>query len=234
MERIDALSRIEYELQCIPMREARRRLGEWRRECVALADAPPLISPRDIPPWVWKLDRQESNSVLRYLVGRAQSQDDVALLVVIASLRPGLLTLVSRWGYDDNEVIAEAPVVVLECPLSRRRRIAAGLLLDIHHRFWLQRRRIREVVGGDTRSRLADLPAPGELGVNISTGEQLFGLVCGALRAGFIRPDEARIIIETRVLGDKVAVAAARRGVTRKAIYERRQVAEFRLKASAA
>lgn len=55
--------------------------------------------------------------------------------------------------------------------------------------------------------------------------------MCGAWRTGVLTTDAARLVVDTRILGDPVDVAAGRLGCSRKAAYERRRQAEARLAA---
>lgn len=156
----------------------------------------------------------------------------MAALAVVACLRPGLCSLVKslRAGMDD--VVSETALVVLTFSPTRRRRIAAGLLLDVRHRFWeRQKRASREVPMGEGRPGDASYGAPGELESNRSAAEQLTDTVMSAWRAGHLGADAARLIVETRVYGESAVAAAARRGITAKAACERRRRAEVRLAA---
>jgi hypothetical protein len=118
----------------------------------------------------------------------------------------------------------------LEFPFARRRSVPGQLLLDTRKRFSREseRERLRETPLGDTRV-LGDRIAPGDLGVDPSAVEQLSALVCRAWRLGLLDQDLARLVLETRVWGVSVNEAAVRRGITRKAVYCRRDRAEVRL-----
>jgi hypothetical protein len=59
-------------------------------------------------------------------------------------------------------------------------------------------------------------------------------VVTDAVQRGRLNGDEARLILETRVLGDTVAVASGRRRISRRAAYSVRERAENRLVVSQA
>jgi hypothetical protein len=176
---------------------------------------------------------EEADVVLRSLVGHAQGGDELASLVVLACLRPGLLSLARRADLRIDDVVAEAAVVVLEARLDGRRRVAAGLLLDVRHRFWERRRQERrlpiERPSEDPTACLEGIEAPGELGLEFGASEHLMKVVVEACRAGQVKADTARLIIETRVLGEDIGLAAERRGLSRKAAQTRRRRAEIAL-----
>lgn len=232
METPDALAAVEAELRALGGRRGGRFMGEWRRACRSL-EAAGLRSPGDVPRWVWGLERGAADDVLRVLVGFAQEGDEAAVAVVLACLRPGLLALVARTGESIDDLVTETAARILDYPLDRRARVAAGLLLDVRKQFWVQRRRRRnEVLAGDTCVDLEEVPAPGELGVEVTATEELLALVEEACRLGNLDIDDGRLIIETRVRDDPVASAGARRGLTRKGAYARRLRCEDRLAAA--
>lgn len=108
----------------------------------------------------------------------------------------------------------------------------AKYVLDVRHAIWAPACRRRHVESVPTdRTQLADPVRPrGDLGAQPRTAaERLMALVHDAWRAGHLNSDRARLLIETRVLGDQMQTAADRPGVTRKAMYVRRDRAEARL-----
>jgi hypothetical protein len=171
-----------------------------------------------------------SDDAFRVLVEFAQGGDPWALSTVLVCLRPGLCALAARIGIPVDEVVSEATFVVLDFPFARRRTVPGQLLLDTRKRFSREgeRQRLRETPSGDTRV-LADRVAPGDLGVDASPVERLSDLVYRAWRQGLLSDDLARLVVETRVWGVSPAEAARRRGITRKAVYQRRVRAEARL-----
>lgn len=227
MDRVNALSRLEDELRRLRGRRGREVVARWVKSCPALADAP-IAVPGEVPAWVWGTDRATADRVLRCLVELAQSGDEVAVTAVLACLRPGLCALASRIGAPLDEVVSEATFAVYEFPWRRRRTVPGQLLLDTRKRFSRARERLRDVPAGDTRFRF-EVPARGELGVELGTPELLSAVVRLASREGHLTRDAARLILETRVWGVSVEEAAARLGTTRRAVLERRIRAEARL-----
>jgi hypothetical protein len=227
MDRVNALSRLEDELRRLRGARGREVVARWAKACPALAELAVEV-PGEVPAWVWGMEGVAADRVLRGLVGLAQAGDEVAVLAVLACLRPGLCGLAGRVGVPVDEVVSEATFVVFEFPYRRRRTVAGQLLLDTRKRFSRARERVRDVPVGDTRLGF-ETPAPGELGVEVPAVERLSQLVHAAWQEGHLSKDAARLIIETRVWGVAVEEAAARRGITRKAAFERRARAEARL-----
>lgn len=223
-----ALSALEASLAWYQGRRARGILDRWGRACPLLARAG-LASPRDIPSWVWSLRPCDASRVLRMLVEQAQDGDAVAVAVVLACLRPGICALAARTCLSVDEVLSEVAVEVLRFPVVRRASVAGQVLLDARNRIGRRRAKERDVLVGDTRVALEEVEAPGELGVELSAAEWLVEFVATAWRAGDLAADRARLILETRVAGESVASAAARRSVSRTAAYQRRHRAEAQL-----
>lgn len=228
MVRSNALSRLAAELRGLSGRRGRRVLEQWADQCALLADAG-LGSPGEVPGWVWSLAPGEADAVLRVLVEQAQSGDALAAAALLVCLRPGMCALAVGTGLPVDEIVSEAAFAVLRFPVARRASVAGQILLDVRRAVRRQRERQRDVLDGDTRVALEGIEASGELGVEQSTPETLVALVAGAWRAGELGGDDARLILETRVAGDAMTVAAARRSVSRTAAYQRRQRAEARL-----
>jgi hypothetical protein len=229
MDQPNALARVEAELGQVRGRQGRRVLEGWARRCPMLGRAA-VSAPGEVPSWVWTLDRHHADVVLRNLVDLAQAGDQHAVLAVLACLRPGLCSLVTSLRVGMDEVMSEAGLVILTLPRTRRRRIAANLLLDVRHRVWeRQRRAAREVPLGDSRDVAEMGINPGGVKLGRSSAGQVADIVLSAWRAGYLAEDPARLILETRVYGDTAVAAAARRGISPKAACERRRRAEARL-----
>lgn len=206
-------------------------IRHWRRACPALARSPVSV-PSQLPSWVWQLPRPEADDVIGILVKRAQDNDEAALLATVVCLTPGLRNLVNRMPVSIDEVVAEAAIRILEFPLARRRKIAAGVVLDVRHALWAPACRTPQIQAAPVDPlAMADLAvAPGELGVaERSADEQLVLLVRDAWRAGHLDTDRARLLLETRVLGQPIQVAADKCAANRSAVYMRRARAEARL-----
>lgn len=227
MDQVNALSRLEDELGRVRGGRAVEVMAGWSKHCPALAGAE-LSAPSEVPAWMWRTDHSKADRVVRCLVGLAQSGDEVAVLTVLACLRPGLCALAGRIGVPMDEVVSEATFVVFEFPYRRRRTVAGQLLLDTRKRFSRARERVHEVPVGDTRQRF-DGPAPGDLGVEVPAVEELSQLVVLAWQEGHLTREAARLIVETRAWGVSGEQAAARLGISRKAAFERRARAEARL-----
>ena len=228
MAQSNALSRVEAELRGHAGRRGRRVIERWGDRCPPLADAG-LGEPGEVPAWVWSLDPGDADVVLRVLVEQAQAGDAVAATAVLACLRPGICALAVRTGMAADEIVSEAAVAVLRFPVARRASVAGQILLDVRRAVRRERERQRDVVEGDTRVVLEKTEAPGELGAEPSMAEQVVALVVRARQADVIGDDDARLILETRVAGEAMTAAAARRSIGRTAAYQRRQRAEARL-----
>jgi hypothetical protein len=202
-------------------------MAAWAGGCSLLAGAG-LSAPSEVPGWVWGLGLEDADRVLRALVGLAQSGDDLAVLTALACMRPGVCALAGATGVPIDDVVSELTAVVLEFPLARRRSVAGQLLLDVRKRL-VKREATREAPEGDTRLRLEDLEAPGELGAGARVAEQLSELVLDAWRGGHLSGDAARLVLLTRVWGEPVSVAAARLGVNPTTARVRRARAEARI-----
>lgn len=222
------MHRLEAELARAPGPEGRAAVAAWAARCPALL-ASGVVEPGEVPAWVSK--RGASSDLFRVLVEFAQAGDPWALSTLLVCMGRGLCALAGRIGVPVDEVVSEATSVVLEFPHSRRATVPGQLLLDTRKRFSREgeRERLRETPMGDTRV-LGDRAAPGDLGADRSAADELSALVCRAWREGALEQDEARLVLETRVWGVSVAEAAARRGISAKAVYCRRERAEARLR----
>jgi len=224
---VNVMHRLEVELARAPGLEGRDAVAAWAARCPALL-ASGVALPAEIPGWV--SERGAGSDLFRVLVESAQGGDGWALSTLLVCLGRGLCGLAGQIGVPVDEVVSEATLVVLDFPFARRRTVPGQLLLDTRKRFSRvgERERLRETPSGDTRV-LDDREAPGDLGVDSSAADRLSGLVVRAWRRGVLAEDLARLVLETRVWGVSVNDAAARRGITAKAVYDRRQRAEARL-----
>jgi hypothetical protein len=222
---VNVMHRLEAEVARAPGLEGRDAVAAWAARCPALL-ASGIAEPAEVPDWVSR--RGASSDLFRVLVEFAQAGDSLALSTLLVCLRRGLFALASRIGVPVDEVVSEATFVVLEFPFARRRTVPGQLLLDTRKRFKRERERLKETPVGDTRV-LGDREAPGFLGVDSSVPDRVSALVCRAWRLGVFDEDLARLVLETRVWGVSVDEAAERRGISRKAVYCRRERAEARL-----
>lgn len=227
MRQCTVLAQLETALDRVRRRDGRALLAAWGESCPLLAGAG-LKSPSEVPGWVWTLGPEAADDALRALVGVAQRGDEIAAVVVLVCLRPGVRALAREAELPVDELVSELAAVVLEFPLHRRRRVAAGLLLDARKRY-TAREATRAFPEGDTRSRLADLEAPGELGAGARVPERLSEAVREAWLAGEVTDEAARLVFMTRVWGEPVAAEARRLGLRPKALRARRSRAEARI-----
>jgi hypothetical protein len=207
-----------------------RRLRRWCLRWPVLA-AQPIESLSDLPDWVRGLPRRDADDVLRALVTEAQGGDEVATLVVISCLRPGLLRLVRSMGLPPAEAVSHAADRILRLPLSRRS-IAGGLILDVRHAAWAEwrTRKAEEPTQPDRILRMADSDGQGDTEVELSPTKQLSEIISSAWRRGVLKATDANMITETRLLGLSLEDAAARRSISLAAAYSRRSRAERRLR----
>lgn len=174
----------------------------------------------------------EKDAVLCALL-RFAKEDSGAGLIVLETIRPGLLNLtarITRNARNREELRATLLLAIWEgirhYPLERRpQRAAANLLLDALHRTLVE-------VGRESawRSRWSFTPvefhervAPQEIDRDVD------GLLDRAVRAGALNSVEAEMILASRIDGVKLAELASAAGVSYNTMKLRRQRAERRL-----
>ena len=226
MGRSSGFRRVEERLAGYRGRAARRLMERWADTCSPLGEAG-LQAPADIPEWVWGLDPQVADEVLRFLVTSAQAGDEAALLTALVCLRPGLASVArsrARSGVEVEDVVAVAATELLRVRLNNRATVAS-VVLDVRRE--MSRRSPRPAP-----CELLDDPATGAVAAapaERSAGETLVRLVVDAHRQGVLALDEARLIVETRLLDVPMESAAASRDVKTMTAYRRRWKAERRL-----
>jgi hypothetical protein len=174
-----------------------------------------------------------SDRILAALVGHAAT-DDFAARTVLQCLLPGLKVLaVDNRNLEEPDeldaiVVAAAWERIRTYPQSRRpHHIASNILLDS-----------RQAVARSRRLR-RPLASPGDA-ANVASScstdarEQITALVAHTHRAGVLSTGDARLIVETRVLGFNIADIARHTGMTPASVRQRRARAEARLVASVA
>ena len=218
-------------------RTARRALATWATEPV-LAGFP------DLDAVVRMIQRRgrpvESDRILLALLRRA-SFENLAARTVLQALMPGLKTLMATYqlsGTRDDvatAVIEAAFERIRGYPCDRRpARVAANLLQDTRQTLWrdgCRERRLRlvsEALIDGMHERLTDHQA------NPSATDELLELVCDAVREAQIPPQDARLILLTRVLDVPVEEQARETGRKAQTIRKRRRTAEARLAAAVA
>lgn len=225
----DVFERVTDRLRILDRKDA-AALRRWSATSPLLATSA-LSASSEVPVWVWGLRRKDADDVVRVLVRHAQADDEAAVLAVLVCLRPGLVKLGSRLPVPLDDVVNEAVVQILSVRLEARRRVIGGLLLDIRKQFWRAACRQPRQVLVDPYALAAYESRPAGLRQAAETaGEELAEVVADAWRRGRIDADEARLIVETRVLGDTVGAAARRRRQPRRAVSSVRERAESRLR----
>jgi hypothetical protein len=237
----DALGRTERHLSIVSRTQGRDAVDRWCTGCPDLAgsgtstgtgttDDPRsagTMTAAEVPGWLHDQPTDTANRVLGHLVGVAQSGDQLALVVVLVCLGPGIRTLAARTGVRVDEVVSEVALGAMTFPVARRTSVAGGLLLDARNRLGRAARRAgrTEPLGDEA----AHPVAPGELGTVVPAAQQVVQIVSQAHRDGVVDRTEARLILDTRVGGHGVRPVAHRLGLTPTAAYQRRTRAEKRL-----
>jgi len=207
----------------------RIRFGVWRAAEPALSrfvDAAALVRFMRAPG-----ARAEKDAVLCALLRWARLEP-IGSRVVLEAIRPGLLNLSARIMRDAREreelwsvMFAAVWEGIRRYPLERRpRRVAANLLLDTLHL-------TLDELGRESAWRTVALgnldsdrrPAPEEVDGDVD------GLVGDAVRACAISPDEAEVILSSRIDGVDLADLARSAGISYNTMKLRRQRAERRL-----
>ncbi len=175
-----------------------------------------------------------SDRVLAALAALAPT-DDLAARALLQALLPGLKALTHSFGWrGDHEETAAAVVAgcwerIRTYPIDRRpRRIAANILLDTRQR--VIRQRNRSICESDKTN-------PDELasdGGTVHPGVELMGHVGDALRRRFLEPEEAKLILLTRLADVPLTRLAVGSGRTAETLRRRRRAAEVRLRMAVA
>jgi hypothetical protein len=225
MTAADALSRSESHLELLTRGDEAATLGRWRCRCPELGPAP-ISTPCEIVGWLRDQPAMVTDAVLRFLTYEAQMGDQVALLVLVGCLSPGIRALANRTGITIDEAVSELVVGILEYPVARRSSIAGGLLLDARNRIHRHHQRNRRLQPIDQHPHVVHVaderdPTP--------PAQRIVQLVCEAHKDGVINQTDAELIIHTRVGGHQVRPIARRLGISPSAAYQRRHRAEARL-----
>jgi hypothetical protein len=232
MDRIvpDALGHAETYLTRVSRGREQQVLSRWRRECPELTDAP-IRTLAELKGLVHRLPADRADEVLRYLVVEAQHEDSLALLAVIVCLAPGIRSLAARTSIGCDEAMSELALGILDFPVERRTRVAAGLLLDARNRLHRHHQRQRQLCSLDEatlaesrRPRLPEDPQEAR-----PAAQRVVQIVCQAHRAGILNHADAQLILHTRIGGHQVQPIATELGLSTTAAYQRRSRAEARL-----
>ena len=176
-----------------------------------------------------------SDRVLAALAALA-ADDDLAARTMLQTLAPGLIRLACAYrgagpSADDvaNTVVAAAFERIRRYPIERRPdRIAANVLFDTRQAVSrsLGRPRVREIA-------MAEIGAYTGAGNEPSAARELVALVDEATRRNTVTPDEARLILLTRVGDVPISRLAQEQGCLVHSLRRRRLRAESRLAAFA-
>lgn len=221
----DMLRRAELQLGALTRGSERVTLDRWRDACTELAHAS-ISCPTQLRGWLRQRPTQRADEVLRSLVGLAQRGDTVALLAVLVCLAPGIRTLARRTSVSIDEAMSEVTLGILEYPVTRRRSVAGGLLLDARNRITRTARRTPEPTDAFGSQTDGTADGPGASAGEPTTAERILALICEARRRNILNEDDAQLIVDTRLSGERVAPAAARLGISPEAAYQRRTRAE--------
>lgn len=225
----DCLGYAETQLGVLTRGDQRKTLDRWRDACTELAGAG-ITHPSQLRGWLRQRPTQLADEVLRGLVKLAQRGDTVALLAVLVCLAPGIRSLARQTGVSADEAMSEVTLGILEYPYARRRSVAGGLLLDARNRITRGARRTPEPTDLVDHAEQAGQGYPSATS-EPTTAERILALICEARRRNILDQDEAQLIVDTRLSGQRVAPAAARLGISPEAAYQRRTRAERRISA---
>lgn len=236
----DSLGRAEEQLDVLTRGREQAILRRWRGASAELKAAA-ISRPGQLRGWLRTRPSPLADEALRGLVRLAQRGDATALLGVLVCLAPGIRALARRTGVSLDEAMSEVTVGVLEFPYARRRSVAGGLLLDARNRISRSARRapvpVDEtsspyVAGSDGEVRQPGGASGGSSTEGPTAAERILALICEARRKNILDQDEAQLIVDTRLSGERVGPAAARLGISPAAAYQRRTRAERRLRHS--
>jgi DNA-directed RNA polymerase specialized sigma24 family protein len=217
--------------------------GEWRRLSRDPAAARRLRDVCRLAGWAADLGEvetyvrhappEDADRVLLALVARALDGDDLAARTVLQLLLPGTRNLARRWwalGDADERAAAAVTAVyhrIRHYPLERRPgRVAANVLMDAARELRRATARSGETVPvPDPASQRADEPVA-------HPAVELADALVAAIDAGTITRDDAQVIAQSRIAGTRIESLAARRGVSTRTLWARRQRAERQLRAS--
>jgi len=219
---LQALDREWSELATSP--RARRALIRWSNSHQALAgnaDLTEVLLARRNP------DR--SGAILKALALLAPT-DDLAARTLLQAVVPGLVSLSTRVGNDDeaalNEMVALAWERIRTYPCQRNGSVAGNILLDVRKRYRHHRSieaPVSVTLDGD---QIDDQP---------STEDQVLGRLlleelAAAQRTGMMSGSVLATILRTRLFGEHLADLAAEQDITPQLLCHRRWRAEVRLR----
>lgn len=219
---VDCLGRAEAHLTMLTRGREQDTLDRWRDASDALATLT-VDRPTELQAWIRERPASHADDALRGLVQLAQRGDLTALLATLVCLAPGIRALARRTGVSLDEAMSEVSLGVLEFPHARRSSVAGGLLLDARNRITRSARRAPMPVQLTEDAPTQQVPA------EPTAAERVLAVICEARRRHELNHDDAQLIVDTRLSGQRVAPAAARLGISAAAAYQRRTRAEQRL-----
>ena len=223
---MDAVTQLEREWPLLARGALRPAFAAWRRDEAALAR---FGGPQALLVFLQRAPSAETDAPLHALLALSRG-DRLAARLCLQALLPALKAQARRLlqaGRARDEVweleLAHAWQAIRGFPLTRRRRVAANVVLQVLHD---TTRALRER-GGQPESledgERAVAGAASPLGVD--------GLLAAARAVGLLGAGDAELIARSRVDGEALAALAAGRGVAYETLRKRRQRAEARLRA---
>lgn len=184
----------------------------------------------EVERFVRTADAAAADRVLVALVTRAVAGDALAARVLLQLLLPGTRSLARRWwalGDLDERAAAAVMAVyhrICSYPLARRpARVAANILMDA----------ARELRQSVSRVALTPTPDPAthrpDVEPSIHPALELAEVLVEAVEDHLIDADDAQLIAQSRIGGDRVADIAQHRGSRPRTLWDRRQRAEHTL-----
>ena len=194
----------------------------------------------DVERYVRAADPVAADEVLLALARRSvEHGDDLAARVLLQLLLPGTRNLARRWwalGDPDERAAAAVAAVygrIRRYPIERRPgRIAANVLMDAA-------RELRRAVARAATETTVPTPEPRPAdhyrvaaGPDPDAAAELADVLLDAVDAGTITRADAELIAQSRIAGTRVEAIAARRGLSTRTVWARRQAAERTLAAT--
>lgn len=229
----DILSALDTEWRALAAsRDGAATLTRWQEvepELAAYADLDQLAAAaRNINGAGADLDHRDR--LQRALYRLAQTDPDAQLAVlwlVFPALRRAAGAYVGIWTFDEAAAIAVGAALdrIIRFPHETLRPAPCTIRWvrrALGREAMFARRHRAEVTRADNDIELADDP-------QTHPSDELLDLIHGALRAGYLRPAGARLIIEHRIRGTRTAATSEETGYPAATIRQRRNRAEAQL-----
>lgn len=227
---MDVAHKLDCEWPLLARREIAARLVGWRVEEPSLAR---FAGPSQLLVFLHAAPASETDAALLALLALAQ-RDRLAGRTLLQVLLPALKTLSERIVYPScrrEEVwellLFHAWQTICSYPLTRRRRVAANLVLQVLHETTRELESIHDFEHDhedvDQLAHVLRLHATD----NFASGESV---VADAVAAGAISASDGELILRTRVDGIRLRLLAAVHGVGYATLLKRRQRAEAALR----